>query len=364
MQLLDSPLNQPEAASHELHQVLQDIVSKLKIESSFCISHADYKPLELPVEAIARFQQLPEELQNKYLSLQLRSFLYGIYYNGALKTILAPDNEDSNVGLNQNLENNTFLDVDLAFYDRLHAANTGEGYFSQDWRIVKEETDGSLAVHKNGLTLHIQRDRHLQKAQQAATVGEAVAIRLPRNLVQNGFYMAVSNLGAQSYNDTVRIYFNLTPEGAIAVMGGLTTQLNAISIPFSFKALYNPTDYKRDDSAVLYFEKRHYPDVLSVLQRVYTDNESHFKTPVPLFTKLLAPGLSLAEEPNHKFAEQESFGMNRCQIVANGLLAAWQQGDDSPENRIKEIRQQFLQLGIELQRPYLNANSEDIYTQL
>jgi len=40
--------------------------------------------------------------------------------------------------------------------------------------------------------------------------------------------------------------------------------------------------------------------------------------------KLLAPGLALAEEPNQKFTAQESFGMNRCQIITNGFLEAWQ----------------------------------------
>lgn len=53
--------------------------------------------------------------------------------------------------------------------------------------------------------------------------------------------------------------------------------------------------------------------------------------------------------------------MNRCQIVANALLEAWQQGEESPEARMISILQHFSLLGIELQRPYLNANSEDIY---
>ncbi|NET15569.1 MAG: hypothetical protein F6K08_23405, partial [Okeania sp. SIO1H6] len=60
----------------------------------------------------------------------------------------------------------------------------------------------------------------------------------------------------------------------------------------------------------------------------------------------------------------ESFGMNRCQIIANGLLTAWQQGDNSTEGKIKAILEQFSLLGIDLQRPYLNANSEDIYRKL
>jgi hypothetical protein len=189
--------------------------------------------------------------------------------------------------------------------------------------------------------------------------------------VQNGFYMAVGNAGTDaSYSNPgsqlqiVRIYFNLSAEGAVAVMGSLTRQLNDIHLPFSFKVLYNPSDYERYDSGVLYFDRNNYEAVRPVLQNVYAEQRSHFQTQVPLFTKLLAPGLSLAEEPDHKFSQQESFGMNRCQVVANGLLEARQKGNESTEGRIAAILQQFSLMGIELQRSYLNANSEDIYTPL
>jgi hypothetical protein len=162
----------------------------------------------------------------------------------------------------------------------------------------------------------------------------------------------------------VDIYFNLNPEGAAPIMGAITQQLNEIKIPFTFKVLYNPSDYGRYDSGCLHFERSNYSAVRQVLQTVYLQKRSHFQKSIPLFTKLLASGLGLAEEPSCKFAPQESFGMNRCQIIANGLLSAWLQGDDSKEDRMTCIRQHFSRLGIDLQRPYLNANSEDIYIPL
>jgi uncharacterized protein with GYD domain len=190
---------------------------------------------------------------------------------------------------------------------------------------------------------------------------------MPKNRVQNGFYMAVGNLGfpglAKDKNSlaTVRIYFNLTPEGAVSVMQSLTQRLNELAIYFSFKVLYNPKDYGRYDSGVLYFDKSDYQVFRGVLEIVYRENKLHFQPEVPLFTMQLKPGLGLAEEPDQKFAEHESFGMNRCQIVANGLLAAWYQSDNSPEGRMQAIHKEFSLMGIDLQRTYLNANSEDIY---
>lgn len=369
MQLLDSTQTQLYAGvNSQLLDVLEDIVRKVEIQSDFSIRHPDYKPLELPAEAIDRFQKMPDQMQQKYLSLQLRSFLYGIYYNGSMRSALAPDAQGN--GLPLDLENNTVLGIDVAFYQRLHESNSGQGYFDPSWSVLREESDGSLAVTKGGLRLHIERDKHLQPSQQAVVVGEEVAILMPKNRVQNGFYMAVSNVGFSRIEDsksqqvTVRIYFNLTPDGAVAVMGSLTQLLNEMAIPFSFKVLYNPKDYQRYDSGVLYFDKKDYESVARVLDTVYVEHQLHFQPDVPLFTMQLVPGLGLAEEPDQKFGEQESFGMNRCQIVANGLLEAWHQGNDSPEKRVKAIFGQFSLLGIDLQRPYLNADSEDIYVSL
>ena len=360
MQLLNSPQTQVKTGlTGQLLDVLQDIVRKIEVKSDFSIHHPDYKPLELPSEAVERFQKMPTQMQQKYLSLQLRSFLYGIYYNGSMQSTLALDGEGN--GLPLDLENNTVLGVDVGFYKRLHESNFGDGYFDPGWAVLREESDRSLAVTKGGLRLHIERNKHLQTTEVAAVVGDSIAIKMPKNLVQNGFYMAVSNVASESHENLVRVYFNLSPEGAVVVMGSLTRRLNAISIFFHFKVLYNPDDYKRYDSGVLYFEKGNYEAVRQVLEAVYAENQSHFQPEVPLFTMQLAPGLGLAEEPDQKFGVQESFGMNRCQIVANGLLFAWQQADDSPQGRMQAILGQFSRLGIDLQRPYLNANSEDIY---
>lgn len=365
MQLLSFlPNQQPSVAPDRVLDSLQDIANKVQIRSNFGISHPDYKTLEFPTELVSRFQRIPLDLRNKYLNLQLQNFLYSIYYNGSMQTALALDASSTDRTMNQSLENNSFLGVDLEFYDRLHKSNSGEGYFDPGWSVLRQESDGSLAAIKAGLTLHIERNRHLQPAEQSAVVSDSVSIRMPRNLVQNGFYMAVSNIGPDTHPHTVRVYFNLSPEGAVAVMATLTRQLNEIKIPFTFKVLYNPSDYGRYDSGVLYFERSNYEAVQQVLTSVYAEARSHFRLEVPLFTKLLAPGLSLAEEPDSKFATQESFGMNRCQIVANGLLEARQKSDDSPEGRMTYIRQHFSLLGINLKHPYLNANSQDIYRAL
>jgi hypothetical protein len=361
------------ALPNQLLNPISDIVSKVQIQSNFCISHPDYNPLELSAEVVASLQQLPKDIQNKYLNLQLRTFLYGIYYNGNLKETLAISANSDSLESEENLENNTIRGLNRDFYEGLQKSNCGQGYFDFGWRVLRQESDGLLVVQKNGLTLHIECERYLQSTQQSPTVGDTVAVRMPPNLMEQGFYVAVGDAGlvnsceeeaTQTVNITVNIYFNFSPKGALAVMKSLTQQLNEIGIPFTFKVLYDFDEYYRYDCGVLQFQRRNYQVVRQVLRSVYAENKSHFRTQLPLFTKSLTPGLSLAEEPDYKFAVQEDFGMNRCRIIANALLEAWYKGENSKQGRMTCIHKHFSQLGIELQHPYINANSEDIYIPL
>ena len=163
MSLLNSQFHHlaPEVRGR-LKEALLDIVENLEISADFSIRHPNYQPWEMPAEMLSRIQALPKEIQDKYMSLQLRSFLYGIYYNGSMQASQALGSE--NKGQQLDLENNSFAGVAMDLIGQLEEANKGEGYFDSGWSVLREETDGSLAVTKGGLRLHIQRDKHLQES--------------------------------------------------------------------------------------------------------------------------------------------------------------------------------------------------------
>ena len=353
-----------------LPNYLFEIAGNIQIDSDFCVRHCDYQPFVLPSTVAKRFKQTSFAVQNKYLTLLLRNLLYGIYYNGSLLNLLAVNTNKNKFLLHQNLEFNCGFDVDCKFYEQIHQSNHGTGYLDSGWQVLKQEPDGSLALSKDGLTLHIEYDHYSQPPTEDANIGGLISILMPNNQLQNGFYIAISNIGREKQNikdqssRIGRIYFNISPSGAVALMDSLTLELNKREIPFSFQVLYNPKAYGRFDSGILYFELNDYFAVRKVLQTVYLEHQSYFEQEVPLFTKFLAPGLGLAEEPSQKFALEESFGMNRCQIIANALLDAWRQGENSPRKRVNFMRHHFELMGINLQRPYLNPNSEDIYQTL
>jgi hypothetical protein len=363
------------ALAPNLKNAFQHLVENIHIESTFCIHHPNYGRVELVGAVAERFRQLPQTLQEQYLLLQLQNLIYSVYYNGLINTSQNDSDAETPAQPYQDLKNNTLLGVDTQFYDRLHEHNTGTGYFDPNWAVIGWEDAQTLIMKKGDITLHVdpQHDLHPESRAGISAVAElipekyAVPVLMPKNRVQNGFYMAIGNAGMQQVDQNsvmVRIYFNITSEGAVMLMQQLTQNLNQQMIPFSFKVLYNPSDYKRHDAGVLYFHQRDYTAIRSFLQSLDADMRSHFRDAVPLFTKQLAPGLGLAEEPDRKLAKEESFGMHRCRAIAQGLLSAHQQKEDSPQQRLHHILQQFTAIGVDLRYPYLNSNSSDRYQQL
>jgi hypothetical protein len=345
----------------QVEEVLEDLVHHLEIGTEFEISHRRYKPLELPPHVLARYLQLPASYRHKYLSQQLRDYLYDIYFSGEQPLAKAPEPDEIS-----HLKNDQVRGLNLAFYEQLHRSNHGTGYFDPGWRVVRVSKQ-RLVVQKDGLSLRIEPINEAiakpcsPSVDQPIRIGTEVAIHLPKNQIETGFYLAIGNAGLVSdQQPAVEICFNINPAGAIALMEAVTQLLNALAIPFSFKVLSDPADYGRYDAGVLQIERVHYAIVQPILQQIYQQGRSYFSPMVPLFTKPLAPGLSLAEVPE---TDSKDFGIHRCQILAIALLAARKAGD-SPKDCVMRIKQAFSARGIDLQRPYLNPNAEDIYIPL
>ncbi len=357
-----------------LQETLYDIAGNIQIESSkFCISHSHYPSIVTPAATVVQLQKMPQSIQYKYLNSQLLKFIYSIYFEGSLTTEVSPGIKTNE----QILQEIDSREIDWEFYEQLDRNNHGRGWFHPGYRIIRQEADGSLAAEFDGMILHIQRSRHLPLALQSATVNEPVAVSLPSSFINGNRYRANGDgIGGlpplKFHSDGIIVYFNFSPEAAVWTMKYLTTKLNAIKVPFAFEVLHNPLNYRLYDSGFLKFpfnpdESYRYKEILlPVLQTIYAENKSHFREQVPIFTKVLAPGIGLAEHPASelKFGLQQQFGENRCEIVANAMLEAHQNGDESKQARMKYIIQNFERLGLDIEHPYLNPNSEDIYTLL
>jgi hypothetical protein len=177
--------------------------------------------------------------------------------------------------------------------------------------------------------------------------------------MQPGFYFAFGETQPEELDafSLARLYWNLRPEGAAPLMRALTRGLNRFQVPFRLKCLTNSALYRRNDSAVLYVEKRFFRVTARVLGGVYEEVSPHLRPDTPLFTKRLADGLALAEEPY----TGESFGMQRCRILAEGLLSAHARGLRDDAARLEEVGRHFAAYGLSLDAPHLNPRSVDQY---
>jgi hypothetical protein len=248
-----------------------------------------------------------------------------------------------------------------SYRDALSAANMGTGCTEKQWRVLG--IDGTdTVIERQGLRLWVAADELCDGPD--VRPGVEVAVRLPNDLPHRspGFYTA---LGDVALPDTdagplVRIYWNLTPAGAPHALRIVTTALNAARIPFRFKVADAPAGFARRDAGVLYLLARHYPTVAELLSARYVRLRDTLGPGTPAFTKQLAPGLALAEDPG----DGGSFGLHRCGLVAQALVQTRQPRHRSPGARLAAVSEHLLAHGIDPDAPHLNPGSTGDYPVL
>lgn len=355
MQALNVSFGRSTNDTNSIAKNLWDILTNITVEPSFRITHPQYQPTETPEDVVAKLQQMLPDVQHKYLTLQLRNFLQGIYYRGNW--------QKADALANDKLEN--LGDVEANLFYKLNECNHGKGYLDNDWLVTGEENN-LIALYKDELTLHVEPDRYLLPEYQTPKQGDFIPVKCPNHLVEYGYYVAVGNAGAaytRNPEETVNVYFNFSAaEGAILFTSLLTEQLNALELPFTFKCLYTPSEYDRYDAGILNIESDRYLEVKKILDTLYLKHQIHFSPEIPLFTKFLAPGIGLAEEPEFKDSPEDNFSNHRCQILAAALLAT--KPSNSSQERLKSIYEYLAAQEIDLDRPYLCFSDEDTYQKL
>ena len=337
-------------------QTIIEICQTIEISSDFTISHTAYPSLELSEEMIDKFSQSSTEAQSNLLKLQIQNYLYDIYFDRSLMSLDEIEIESEQPTL---IQNNVIDGIDINFRQQLRQGNTGTGYFDPDWLVVANTDNHELIVAKDGLNLHIDPNLHLAK-NSSPEIGDSVAIRLPNNLAGQDTYIIVGNLGSPDRVSSVELYFNFTPAGAIAIATSLTHELNKLEIPFQFAILHNPDLFYRTDSGILLLSQSDYLATQNLIAQIYQAHQADFSPNIPLCTKQLAPGLALAEIST----TSANFGLQRCELIATGLLAVISQQQLSATQKLDVIRQQFAVAGLDWFCPHLNFATVDCYKPL
>ena len=245
----------------------------------------------------------------------------------------------------------------------LSMANNGRGSWEPGWQIVGLEPDGRVAVRKDEITFWVGPDGlRLRRGQPAA--GDYCRVRVAKEMrsLMPGFYCAI---GDGDENDTrdapsplVRFYWHLNARAAVPYMAAMTTRLNQRGIPFRTKVLSDPNGYGRADAGVLYLERRHIRRLGDTLAAVHNELAVDLRPEVPLFSRPLAPGLGVAEDPGIGL----SFGQHRCQLAARAVWASFVRGDTTSDQQAATCAEVVRAAKLDPVHPHLEPGSSDQYS--
>jgi hypothetical protein len=230
----------------------------------------------------------------------------------------------------------------------LSRANAGGGSWQAGW--VVERISGADAVVMSDVRARVP----LPDCRAAGGVrpGAEVQIRFPKEhlWLAPGFYTALSDAAVEveSARAVLRIYWNVTPAGAPALMRVLTTRLNASEVPFRLKIADHPFRLDRCDAAVLYLPGASFGKLRAMLLQEAAELAPHLRPSIPAFTLELAPGVGLAEHDGGA----ASFGTVRCRLLAEAIVRAHRQGVTELGERIAVVEDRFAEDGIRIDAPY------------
>ena len=243
---------------------------------------------------------------------------------------------------------------------QLSEANHNRGGWDDGWTVTHRSSHGFVTARKDQRSNVFPPGQFLyEEGPRRPEEGELIRIRIYRESrgMQDGFYFAFGETIPDKVDSGswLRVYWNVSPEGAVELVRRVSESFNRHELPYRLKCPQRSSAYTRVDAAVLYIGIRHAPIASELVGDIYPALQPLLSGPTPLFAKRLGHGLALAQSP----ADGQSFGMHRCQIVAEGLKAAWESGGATEHDRLAAIEQQFDLRGVSLKASHLNPGQAE-----
>ncbi|MGB0651899.1 MAG: T3SS effector HopA1 family protein [Thermoplasmatota archaeon] len=172
------------------------------------------------------------------------------------------------------------------------------------------------------------------------------------------WYFAFGEQGINSKRQKlVRVYWSIHAAAAPRFLHTLVKRLNGQLVPFQLKVLNDPQMYGRADGGVLYLPEFVWIRVAPVLLELASEFEPHLQDTTPLFTRRLARGVGLAEDPG----EGQSFGDTLTKTIATSIIAAHRAGSDAI---FDQVTTDLKDVGYDLERLHLRPGSTRDYRLL
>ncbi|MEA2126283.1 MAG: hypothetical protein QOI80_3065 [Solirubrobacteraceae bacterium] len=301
-------------------------------------------------------EPLPEHVERRigaddargYLVYSLESRLYSDFYcHGRAVAPAPPEPVDAVRG-------------DAMLVEALSHSNAGRGCWEPGWLLRRRDGD-ELVVERGGLTLRATPDE-CRGLPSPDAVDVEIEVRYPKELLRAspGFYMALAERPFDDSEGLVRLYWNLAPEGAVAFVSEATRLVGEAGFGARLKVANDPRLYDRCDAGVIYLPRAEALRGGELVRSLHAAVAPMLRAPVPAFTKRVAAGVGLAEDPGGG----QSFGQARCHVVAEALVGAYERGIGDHAGRVAAVRDRMLEEGLDPDAPYLRPGASDDYEPL
>lgn len=244
---------------------------------------------------------------------------------------------------------------DPAFVSTLRAADGGRRRWLPGW--LPDRADGDrLTVTSIGDGVRVT----VTAAEvREAAVGVEVSFPTERRFVSAGFYLTTGLAGSGTDDGPVlRWYLGVTAAAAAPLLRALVRELDAAGLPFTVKTLNDPDAHPRPDALVLYTPRAAAASAGSALMRALDEPGVTLRPEVPAFTRALAPGIAIADEPPRgPGGAAVSFGQHRCLLLVQGVLAAGPGAGLT--HRWERVRTEFVAAGLDPDRPHLSPGAAE-----
>lgn len=241
------------------------------------------------------------------------------------------------------------------FVAELSRANVATG----TWYTGRlEHVDGDhLVVRYGGLQVYALPEECDLAAGAHPRPGQAIRLRLGRESLRSspGYYLARGDRDLET-DRTLRWYWHLEPRVAVEFVSLATRALGERSIPYHLKVLADPALYLRCDAGVIYTARSDAARVAEALVGVHRTIARGLRPGTPMFTRRIAPGVAIADDPG----AGDSFGLDRCRLVAEGLALAAETGAETTDDRLAVVNGRFVEARLDPRRPHLAPGLDDL----
>jgi hypothetical protein len=240
---------------------------------------------------------------------------------------------------------------DPRLLEAMSRANTGRGSWEPGWTVARIETDQAV-VAKGGIHVGVP----VTECDGDVVPGAMVSLALPKELplLSPGSWTALGDvpLDPSSRSAFVRVYWNVSSNGAPALVRAVSSRFNEARVPFELKLADHRLRFGRCDPAILYVGANAFGGVHARLAEIAAALAGHLRPGVPAFTFEHVPGVGLAEDG----ADGGSFGARRCALVADAIVRGYELRLTKLDERLAVVIDRFAEAGVLIDAPYLEPS--------